>query len=271
MKISIVIRALNEENGIGQCLSALTQQTLLPHEVLVVDNRSTDKTVAIAKSFENQLPLKVIDNPVRGYSTGLNLGAEKAIGDVIVYLSADATPTPRWLEELAKTYQETGSVVVQSVDKLPNTQANIVHYVLENESASTNTGPHQITYFNNASTLYDLATLKRYLPFEGQKGGEDTLMAIRYQKDGLRAYINPAAEIIHDKFPTVQEFKSHMRQHGRASRELMLKQPTRPRLYLNAPYWGMKEMLLGATRRDKRFIIVGWYRIWYSSLGFLNF
>ena len=46
LNVSIVIPAWNEEERINDCLLNATRQTVMPHEVIVVDNRSTDSTVA---------------------------------------------------------------------------------------------------------------------------------------------------------------------------------------------------------------------------------
>ena len=51
LTVSIVIPAWNEEDRIADCLTNATRQTVMPHEVIVVDNRSTDATVDIVKTF----------------------------------------------------------------------------------------------------------------------------------------------------------------------------------------------------------------------------
>lgn len=54
MKISIVIPAYNEEAYLSQTLNSLLSQSLLPHNVVVVDDHSTDATAAIAQSFARE-------------------------------------------------------------------------------------------------------------------------------------------------------------------------------------------------------------------------
>ena len=49
MKVSVVIPAYNEEKYIVDCLKALSNQTIAPDEVIVVDNNSTDKTASLAR------------------------------------------------------------------------------------------------------------------------------------------------------------------------------------------------------------------------------
>lgn len=84
MKISVVIPALNEELGIGETIRGFWK-TELVHEIIVVDNGSTDKTheISIAEGAS-----VFIENR-RGYGSALMLGIEHAAGDLIVLCEAD--------------------------------------------------------------------------------------------------------------------------------------------------------------------------------------
>lgn len=56
MRISIIIPAYNEETLISETLQSLASQTLLPYELLIVDDNSTDRTAEIVKEYDNQYP-----------------------------------------------------------------------------------------------------------------------------------------------------------------------------------------------------------------------
>ena len=58
MKISVIIPAYNAEKYIRTAIESCLSQTYAPHEIIVVDDGSTDGTAAIAESFP--LPVKVI-------------------------------------------------------------------------------------------------------------------------------------------------------------------------------------------------------------------
>ena len=49
-KISVIIPVMNEEEKIAQCLEAVFSQSLKPHEVIVVDGHSSDRTVEPPKN-----------------------------------------------------------------------------------------------------------------------------------------------------------------------------------------------------------------------------
>ena len=54
--VSVLVPARNEEDGISDCLHALSIQTYDPLEILILDDRSTDQTAEIIKSFADSDP-----------------------------------------------------------------------------------------------------------------------------------------------------------------------------------------------------------------------
>lgn len=51
LNVSIIIPAWNEQDRIADCLTNAIRQTVMPHEVIVVDNRSTDDTTGAVERF----------------------------------------------------------------------------------------------------------------------------------------------------------------------------------------------------------------------------
>lgn len=90
-KITVVIPALNEEEGIGPVLKEIPVNALIDMgyetEVMVIDNGSKDKTRHIAR----QHGATVIIQPVRGYGNAYKAGFANASGDIIVTGDADLT------------------------------------------------------------------------------------------------------------------------------------------------------------------------------------
>jgi rSAM/selenodomain-associated transferase 2 len=84
MRLSIIVPALNEAEGIVATLRALQAFRTWGHEVIVVDGGSADATIKIAKPYAD----KVIEAP-RGRARQMNAGARFAQGDVLLFLHAD--------------------------------------------------------------------------------------------------------------------------------------------------------------------------------------
>ena len=63
MKFCIIIPAHNEEDSIGLTLDSLVKQSLLPQEIIVVNDNSTDNTKAIVEGFQQQFNfIKLVNN-----------------------------------------------------------------------------------------------------------------------------------------------------------------------------------------------------------------
>ena len=87
---SIVVPTFNRAGHIGRCLDSIVCQSFHDHEVVVVDNASTDGTVAVALGFGGRLDIGVLvndSNRERSYSR--NRGAEHARGRFVVFLDSD--------------------------------------------------------------------------------------------------------------------------------------------------------------------------------------
>ena len=102
-KISIIIRTKNEEKWITACLKAVFSQTYKDFEVIIVDNKSSDKTVEKAKAFD--VKFVEIEDFLPGKA--INMGIRKSIGDIIVLLSGHCIPVnDQWLENLIRDLED---------------------------------------------------------------------------------------------------------------------------------------------------------------------
>lgn len=100
--VSIIIRTKNEERWIGHCLSMIYEQDYKDFEVILVDNNSTDHTVAVAKRYPLAACIN-IDKFLPGRA--LNDGIRASNGKFIVCLSAHCVPKNKdWLTTLLKNF-----------------------------------------------------------------------------------------------------------------------------------------------------------------------
>src|SRR5438270_856506 len=121
VSISIVIPALNEEKMIGRCLESLSRLAFAQDrfEVLVIDNGSRDKTLAIAESFKDRLNLKVLQQAGVRISALRNLGARTASGDILAFLDADCLAPAEWLDRIFALAPADGAGVLGAHYLLP--------------------------------------------------------------------------------------------------------------------------------------------------------
>ena len=111
-KVSIIIPARNEENNLPALLSSLNKQTVLPHEIIVVDDNSDDGTALTAMEngaqvvTSGELPEGWLGKPWSCYQ-----GAGRANGDVFIFLDADTFLEPDALENIIYAFNEGSGAV----------------------------------------------------------------------------------------------------------------------------------------------------------------
>ncbi|MFB3883110.1 MAG: glycosyltransferase [Armatimonadota bacterium] len=103
-KVSIIMPNRDGEQHLRTCFSAIRQNTLYPnYEVILVDNASTDASVATAEEFSHSFPLKIISNQANeSFSRACNQGAAAASGDLLLFLNNDTEPLPGWLTSMVE-------------------------------------------------------------------------------------------------------------------------------------------------------------------------
>lgn len=96
--VSVVVPTYDSERFIGAALDSALNQTLPPHEVIVVDDGSTDNTAEVLRAYGDRITY--IRTPNSGYpSVTRNVGIEAASGEYIAFLDADDVWHPLKLAE----------------------------------------------------------------------------------------------------------------------------------------------------------------------------
>ena len=117
--VSIVIPHWNNVDVLSECLESISNTDFENFETIVVDNSSTDNSVASVRS--NYPNVKLIENDKNyGYAGGCNIGAEAASGDFLIFLNNDTVQEKDWISNLIKT--------INSDDKIAAVQPKILNY-----------------------------------------------------------------------------------------------------------------------------------------------
>jgi GT2 family glycosyltransferase len=98
---SIIVPTLNGLRWLPTLMNALAAQTLRDFEVIVVDDGSTDATVAWLEAHHPQVRV-VVNRRNLGFVAACNLGADVARGRILVFLNNDTEPEAGWAEALAQ-------------------------------------------------------------------------------------------------------------------------------------------------------------------------
>lgn len=103
---SVVVPSYNAAGTIGSAIRSVLGQTRSDFELIVVDDRSTDGSAAIIKSFVSDKRVTLIEREQNGgQSAARNTGIGRATGQYICLLDSDDVWLPRYLEAMAQTFE----------------------------------------------------------------------------------------------------------------------------------------------------------------------
>lgn len=216
-KLSVIILTLDEEEHIGACLSALSEQNDEGFEVIVVDAASTDGTCEIVRSAQEDFPVPL---HLEAASSRLpvgearNRGIQLSKGAYIGFLSADVEPHPDWTREAKKSLEDADVVYGRQVHRpLEETPAAAVrglryHFPLEGTDQPAR-------YASNAN-----AALRKEIPTEHPFGStdaagavDDLLLTQKAAESGCTISYNPRMVVDHRDVTSIrQELDKNLRE-----------------------------------------------------------
>ena len=105
--VSIIILTWNALEYTKKCILSIQTHTNYPHEVIFVDNASTDGTVAYLRNLVRERPnYQLIENHEnKGFAAGNNQGVAVASSEFVMLLNNDVLVSDGWLEGLAESLE----------------------------------------------------------------------------------------------------------------------------------------------------------------------
>ncbi|MFH1280902.1 MAG: glycosyltransferase family 2 protein [Candidatus Beckwithbacteria bacterium] len=101
MTISVIIPAYNSAKTLPSCLNSLSNQTLKPLQIILIDDGSTDNTIQVIKQLQKELPkILILTQSHQGPAVARNLGVKKARGDILVFVDSDMEFDQGFLSQL---------------------------------------------------------------------------------------------------------------------------------------------------------------------------
>jgi len=180
--ISIVTICFNSEEYIRDTLESVRQQTQKPHELILIDGASTDRTNEIIRQFGDIVSLH-LSEPDDGIADAMNKGLQRATGDYVMFLhSDDFLVNNTVLEDIGKHLEAECDI-------------NAFDMIFRKEGGDRRLKPRRLDWRTRFKTPYlHPATLCHRRLFEAI-GTFDTGFRIAMDYDFfLRAYMNGARE-----------------------------------------------------------------------------
>lgn len=105
MKVTIIIPNYNGKHFMEPCLASLKEQTFRDFKILVVDNASSDGSVAYMKTEYPDIEVIALDQNY-GFSKAVNVGIEHSTTPYVILLNNDTTVDPHYVEEMVKAIEK---------------------------------------------------------------------------------------------------------------------------------------------------------------------
>jgi GT2 family glycosyltransferase len=212
-KVTVAIVNWNGECFLDRCLSALLAQIVAPHEIILVDNASSDASLDIVRRFPSVRLLAQNEN--LGFARGNNLAIEEATAESewIALLNPDAFVEPCWLKELLLAARDNpifdffGSKLVNAVNPSVLDGAGDVYHVSGlawrmGHGASVSSVPeqlHQVFSPCAAAAMYRRSALLEVGGFDEDYFcySEDVDLGFRLRLAGYRCLYVPSSVAHH--------------------------------------------------------------------------
>lgn len=107
--VSVVVVNLNGGEMLRECLGCLSRQSYLNREIIVVDNGSSDGSIALARRECPEARIVALERN-RGFAGGCNAGIRAATGDFVATINNDASAEATWLEEMVRAVHADPSI-----------------------------------------------------------------------------------------------------------------------------------------------------------------
>jgi glycosyltransferase involved in cell wall biosynthesis len=206
-KYSIIIPSFNEAHVIGSCIASLKEaiEKRTDVEIIVVDNSSTDGTLALLKSMGIK-PVVLSDATI---SRSRNYGAEVAQGEYLLFLDADMQVSANWLDVIEE-YMKDGQTDVLGFVDIAVGDAPWYAKIWAYRIKARRNKVKLVDNLPGRNICVSKALFKQVNGFnEKLKTSEDKDFVLRMHQQGARIVSDPSIELYHLGFE--RTFKEWMR------------------------------------------------------------
>jgi len=202
-KVSLYIPCYNAQRYLQECLEGILRQTYKIDEILLIDDGSTDATLAIARDY----PVKIISHGEnKGLASSRNTAFRQSRNEFIAALDADCLAHPGWLEELMrclanKDIVASGGMLLEKNNASPGDRWRCAHM---NQSWGQDMLYDPPFLYGNNSVFRKSAVMRAGFYNQGFKTNyEDIDLSEKIYKLGFRMVYEPGAVVEHLRRDTV--------------------------------------------------------------------
>lgn len=257
--MSVVICAYNAAETLDECLRHTCALDYPDLEIIVVDDGSTDSTAAIVGEHPRAQLLSVKHG---GLAVARNAGLSSAAGELIVYLDADAYPTPEWPYYLALGLDgpKVGGVGGPNVGPPGDPRGAKVVAAAPGGPVHVLMSDHEAEHIPGCNMAFWKIVLLEVGGFDPifDAAGDDVDLCWRVLDRGWTIGFHPAALVWHHRRPGLRRYLRQQRGYGRSETLVEARHPNRFSS-IGAARWKGRIYQSGAVRSSAQRIYRGAY------------
>lgn len=184
--VTMLTVAYNSEKTISKTIESVLAQTYDNLEYIIIDGKSSDKTVEIAESYrknfeEKNISYRVISEKDKGMYDAINKGTELANGEIIGSVNSDDFLEPCAAEEMAKEYEKSHFDMAYANLRIIKPTGNIIKKAQIKKFVSTRYWNHPTTFI--AKRIYNEEKYKLESMYD------DCDLMLRLRKKGCKVVV----------------------------------------------------------------------------------
>ena len=209
-RLSVVIVTFNSREAVTRTLAALAPQLRDGDEVVVVDNASSDGSAdAVAAALPAAVVVRSDEN--LGFAAGCNLAAERARGELLVFLNPDAAPAAGFRDAIVRPLERGWAawmgLVMTDQGAAINTSGGVVHFTgiawagqAGEPVAAAPAAPQEVGFASGACFAVPAAVWREAggFPADYFMYHEDVELSLRLRLEGGVVGVEPGARVDHE-------------------------------------------------------------------------
>jgi glycosyltransferase involved in cell wall biosynthesis len=193
MRASVIIPCHNGARTVADAVRSALAQSLPPHEVIVVDDGSTDSSGDVARGSG----ALVVESSARSSGGSRNVGIKAASGDALAFLDCDAVVSRNWLEQTATHFDGDPRILAvgaRIANGRPDRFGELDYFLNHSEWMGGKPGPRPT--FPTMAVVYRRDAVGK-VRFPEASYGEDTTFARAVLADRGILWFDPEITITH--------------------------------------------------------------------------
>lgn len=210
LSLTFVVPVYNEELTVGPCVESILRQSVRPKSIIVVNDGSTDRTLAALEPYRDQGVLVLTTPRNAGKTRALEHALQYATTDLVAITDADSIVHTDYVKNILESFRDPEVVAVGgAVESIPHTwvtAARQIEYMMTvNIDRNAETSMNSLVVLPGVSTTYRRDTLLE-MGFQHDTIAEDFDLTFRLQRANKKISMNLKAKVYTSDPPTLKSY-----------------------------------------------------------------